>query len=161
MRRALLLKLLMVAWCAVSRGVEPEADSVPLHRRIDQLIAAKLAAAPAPPASDAEFVRRVYLDLAGRVPAFEETRNFLVDEAANKRAELINRLLSSPEHVQRLSQVFHVMLMERMGDQPEWQAFLRESFAVRPPNGALQPTGPRFGSMSRVVLAMSWVRLAS
>ena len=44
------------------------------------------------PADDAEFVRRVYLDLAGCVPSAEATRAFLADErpTATKREELID-----------------------------------------------------------------------
>ena len=53
------------------------------------------------PADDAEFVRRIYLDLTGCVPSVEATRAFLADEraTATKREELIDRLLESPQHV--------------------------------------------------------------
>ena len=41
----------------------------PLHVRIDALIQSQAAdTVPQPLAEDAEFVRRVYLDLAGRIP---------------------------------------------------------------------------------------------
>lgn len=105
----------------------------PLHVRIDQLIEATAGGPLAPLASDAEFHRRAYLDLAGRVPSVEETKAFLTDTSADKREKLIDRLLASDDHVRRLSQVLHVMLMERLGDHGEWQRFLRTSVKANKP----------------------------
>ena len=68
----------------------------PLHARIDRLIEAAAGATVAPRADDAEFLRRVTLDLAGRVPSVEEARAFLGEAADEKRAVLIDRLLASP-----------------------------------------------------------------
>lgn len=50
---------------------------------------------PAPPASDAEFLRRTSLDFAGVVPRVSEVRAFLADEDPDKRMKLIDRLLDS------------------------------------------------------------------
>ena len=52
---------------------------------------------PAEPASAAEFVRRVHLDLLGRIPTSEETRNYLQDSSKDKHHRLVNRLLDHPE----------------------------------------------------------------
>ncbi|MBI1246670.1 DUF1549 domain-containing protein [bacterium] len=49
---------------------------------------------PAQPASDAEFLRRVYLDLLGIIPTYEEATTFLDDTNPNKREKLIERLLN-------------------------------------------------------------------
>src|SRR4029079_204824 len=84
-------------------------------------------------ASDAEFLRRIYLDLAGRVPSLEETKGFLADSAADKRDKLIDLLLAGDDHARRMTQAFHVMLMERMGDHAEWQKFLQASFQANKP----------------------------
>jgi hypothetical protein len=51
--------------------------------------------------TDHEFVRRIYLDLTGRIPTPAQIREFVASEAPNKRAELIDRLLFSPEFVDR------------------------------------------------------------
>ena len=51
---------------------------------------------PSPEADDAEYVRRVYLDLVGRTPRVAETRAFLSDKSADKRARLVERLLDMP-----------------------------------------------------------------
>src|SRR5262245_63034032 len=50
---------------------------------------------PVPPASDAVFLRRVWLDLAGRVPPPEKAKAFLDDRRPDKRARLVEELLQS------------------------------------------------------------------
>jgi hypothetical protein len=112
----------------------------PLHQRIDHLIAAgkDFARHAAGPASDAEFVRRLYLDLTGSIPSSEEARAFLADRSPGKRTALIDRLLSSPEHARHLALVFDVMLMERLPERfgkqdAGWHEFLRASFAANKP----------------------------
>jgi hypothetical protein len=110
----------------------------PLHQRIDQLIAAGVPANElAGPAPDAEFLRRVYLDLAGTIPTAAEVRAFLKDPAPGKRQQLIDRLLASPEYARRLATVLDVWLMERRpaksANQAQWLEYLRESAAANKP----------------------------
>jgi hypothetical protein len=109
------------------------ADDVPLHTRIDQLIEAAAGGPVASVASDAEFCRRVYLDLAGRIPSAAELRAFLDDPDPGKRERLIDRLLAGDDHARRFAQVLHVMLMERLGDHADWQRFLRDSVRANKP----------------------------
>jgi hypothetical protein len=56
---------------------------------------------PAALSTDEEFVRRIYLDLTGRIPGPAAVRDFVADTAANKRDELIERLLVSEEFTDR------------------------------------------------------------
>ncbi len=105
----------------------------PLHARIDQLIAAKAGGAVNPPADDADFMRRAYLDFAGRIPSTSEARSFLADASPDKRSELIDKLLESSEYPRRMAELFDVLLMERLGEHAEWAKFLRESFAANKP----------------------------
>ena len=56
---------------------------------------------PAAQTTDAEFLRRVTLDLTGRIPTALQTQQFLADTNPQKRAQAINRLLDSPEWVDR------------------------------------------------------------
>lgn len=103
------------------------AQEPPLHQRLDAAIEAAAGGELAAPADDAEFLRRIYLDLAGRIPARDEAAEFFKDTAADKRTKLIDKLLASDDHVRRMEQVLNVMLMERLGDHEEWRKFLRES----------------------------------
>ncbi|MDZ4404224.1 DUF1549 domain-containing protein [Prosthecobacter sp.] len=73
--------------------------------RIDQLIEADLtkhAQEPRPLANDATWLRRVYLDLVGRIPSGDETKRFFTAKEPDKRARLINELLVSNGHVSHM-----------------------------------------------------------
>ncbi|HUY34076.1 MAG TPA: DUF1549 and DUF1553 domain-containing protein [Pirellulales bacterium] len=68
---------------------------------IDKLVWDKLrrlGIVPSEPADDATFMRRVYLDVIGTLPAADEVRAFLADAAADKRAKLIDRVLAREEY---------------------------------------------------------------
>ena len=117
----------------VSRPAAPPlpepAPRPPLYPRIDDLIEARLnGATVAPTSDDAEFLRRVYLDLAGRIPSSSETRGFLADSTPDKRERLINALLTGADYPRRMRELFHAMLLERRGDNDEWAAFLGNAF---------------------------------
>ncbi len=76
----------------------------PAHNRIDELVAAKwkrMKTLPSELCSDADFIRRVYLDLTGLPPAAGEVREFLADSRATrvKRDALIDKLVGSPDYV--------------------------------------------------------------
>src|SRR5436309_2050024 len=65
----------------------PALSAEKLTERIDELIDAKLRAqgvTPAPVAGDAEFLRRLSLDVGGRIPAVQDVRQFLDDKSADK-----------------------------------------------------------------------------
>lgn len=125
MFRSLLILVLFVLVPA-SHAAEP------LHARIDRLIPV-----PANPADDAEFLRRVTLDLAGTIPTAEETKRFLADPSPNKRTKRIEELQAEPTYAPRMANLFHVMWMERLGDSPEWTKYLTDSFAKNKPWDAM------------------------
>nr|MDQ3331187.1 DUF1549 and DUF1553 domain-containing protein [Planctomycetota bacterium] len=69
---------------------------------IDEHVLAKLQTLripPSPPASDAEFLRRVHLDTIGLPPTPDDVREFLAAADPLKRQRLIDRLLAQPEFV--------------------------------------------------------------
>ncbi len=69
---------------------------------IDELVLEKLESLnlpPSPPATDAEFLRRAYLDTIGALPSVEEAKAYLADSSPDKRTHLIDRLLDRPEFV--------------------------------------------------------------
>jgi hypothetical protein len=73
----------------------------PINNYVDTLALArwkKLGIVPSDLATDSEFVRRVHLDLCGRLPTPDEVRAFLADNQPNRRAKLIDRLLDSPDY---------------------------------------------------------------
>ncbi len=75
---------------------EPSIAPVPITNLIDEEIASdlvQLQLKPAPPAGDAEFLRRATLDVLGTLPSPETVRSFLVDPADIKRSAAIERLL--------------------------------------------------------------------
>jgi hypothetical protein len=91
---------------AVFRVVIPRAEkiepfpAVTEHNFIDKLVYQRLAQlqiVPAEVCSDAEFLRRAYLDLIGTLPTADEARRFLADQRANRRALLVDELLARPE----------------------------------------------------------------
>ena len=51
---------------------------------------------PNPKTTDAQFVRRIYLDIVGTIPTYQQTRLFLSSGNPDKRKRLIDKLLSSP-----------------------------------------------------------------
>ena len=76
--------------------------SQPSANFIDDFLFGKMAAdrvTPAPAATDAEFLRRVMLDLTGRIPSPEQVQDFLNDRRANKRSLWIDSLIGSPAFV--------------------------------------------------------------
>src|SRR5713226_1228740 len=85
-----------------------------LSERIDQAITKK-ADYPKQAAglsSEAEFLRRVYLDFTGVIPSADEARAFFKDGSPNKRQQLIDRLLASPGNARHMQNVFDVLFME-------------------------------------------------
>jgi len=84
--------------------------------RIDELLAADAARDQiemAPLAGDAEFLRRVSLDLTGVIPTVAEARAFLADADPNKRRQLIDRLLESSWHADHLATTWRNMMVPR------------------------------------------------
>jgi len=62
--------------------------------------------APAGKTSDFEFIRRVTLDLTGRIPTPERVLSFAADTTADKRAKLVDELIAKPEWVDKWTMYF-------------------------------------------------------
>ena len=87
---------------ATTVQVVPRERVLAISQRIDQLVDEGLLAAGQArnkPLSDEAFVRRVYLDIAGRIPTLQEIDAFETRRAANRRPELIDDLLDSRGYV--------------------------------------------------------------
>jgi hypothetical protein len=116
----------------------PAADTgSSLHERIDALLRDVEAGAPSPLCSDAEFLRRLSIDLLGSLPTAEEARRFLADASPHKRSYLVGRLLDHPRYAVHMAHTFDVMLLERRNTdgikQEDWERYLFESFLANKP----------------------------
>jgi hypothetical protein len=99
-------------------SVDPAALAAAIDRRVgDRLREHKVA--PAPPADDATFFRRINLALAGRVPVASELRAFLADPDPGKRAKAVDRLLASPAYANHLTAVWRGWLLPEALTTPE------------------------------------------
>lgn len=133
-RGPLMIRLFATLVIVAAATVSVAGDSDSLHQQIDRLIEARADGVPlSGPADDAEFLRRVYLDLAGRIPTVDEAAAFLSSEATTRREDLIDTLLTERDYPRRMQELFHVMLMERRGEDPEWTKFLRSCFEENRP----------------------------
>ncbi|MFP6659386.1 MAG: DUF1549 domain-containing protein, partial [Pirellulales bacterium] len=86
----------------------------PIEEVVDHYVDAKFADAevnPAQQADDANLMRRLMLDLAGRIPAAVEVREYLDSDDSDKRAKLIDRLMDSQEFADHMASQFDTMLM--------------------------------------------------
>ncbi|MCC6537768.1 MAG: DUF1553 domain-containing protein [Bryobacterales bacterium] len=88
------------AWERSALPAAVPASEIPRRNLIDVAIFDRLVAERVPSApltTDEEFLRRISLDLTGRIPSAAEMRAFLENNAPDKRAATIDRLLYSPE----------------------------------------------------------------
>jgi hypothetical protein len=133
---------------AVARIVSPSekevADDVFAKARhanfIDELVLKKLAALripPSPDCTDHEFIRRAFLDAAGTLPTPAEVAAFVADTSADKRAKLVDALLSRPEYVDYWTYKWGDLLLvsSKLPTQTMWSyhAFVRRSVADNKP----------------------------
>jgi len=112
---------------------------------LDNLVALRLP--PSAPCDDATFLRRVTVDIAGRLPTLAETDAFLADADSAKRAKAIDRLLDSPDYAdtfankwaailrnkrtddtlhRRGSYAFHAWIRQSLLDNKPFDQFVRE-----------------------------------
>src|SRR5262245_46432724 len=92
------------------------AEDRPLRQVVDAEIKAawqREKITPAGRADDATFLRRVYLDLVGTVPTYDETRQFLADGDLKKREKLIDKPLADPRYATNQATVWDLVLFGR------------------------------------------------
>ena len=122
-------ELLVLAAALMLPPVRSVAQERPLREVIDAEVRAvwtREKVALAKPSSDAEFLRRIYLDLIGTVPTYEETVAFLDSKAPDKRTQLIERLLADPRFAQHQADVWDSLLFGR--NPPGYDTHKRDGF---------------------------------
>jgi hypothetical protein len=103
----------------VEPAATPGKANTALSQRIDHLLVERLQAekVPASPlASDAEFLRRVSLDLTGVIPTADQAAAFLDSKDPQKRAKLIDELLASPRYGRHMADIWEALLVKRDPD---------------------------------------------
>jgi hypothetical protein len=102
MKKFLTSTLVLISAASLLAEQKPAVDLSTASKAIDALIEKNYAAKeikPNSPASDSVFLRRIYLDVIGRIPTADEARQFLHSMAPDKRSKLITSLLESKAHV--------------------------------------------------------------
>lgn len=87
-----------------------------ISREVDRLLAAaweREKITPSEPSTDSEFLRRLSIDLIGRVPRPEEVVDFLNDRSADKRRKKVEELLASPEYAKNWARIWVIRLIGR------------------------------------------------
>jgi hypothetical protein len=80
----------------------------PVRDRLDAAVAAASAGGLASPADDATFLRRAWLDLAGRIPPAEVARDFLDSKDPERRAKAVEGLLRAEEFADHWGRVLAI-----------------------------------------------------
>ncbi len=142
---------------AVFRGTIPSGvavtDSPPPKNFIDELVFQRLIELGIPPSAicdDGSFIRRVTIDVAGRLPTLDETRAFLADTQPDKRDRLVDRLVASGDYAdyfankwaailrnkrednegRQVTYAFHAWLRQALLENLPYDQFVREILAA-------------------------------
>ena len=114
------------------------ADEIPawIDSRIEH-VWAEYDVEPSAPADDAEWFRRVHLDLLGYIPAAESVEAFLADTAPGKTSRVVRRLLGHPDSARHFATIWTNLLVgrpERDGvHRDALQEFLEDQFRANRP----------------------------
>lgn len=117
MNHAVLALVVLTSTVALYAGV-PEAgrDAPQAAVLVDQLIERELSqrgVTPAPLTRDEDFLRRIYLDLAGTIPTSHEVTVFALDPNPHKREAVIERLLQSDEFARNWAAYLREVVLSR------------------------------------------------
>ena len=94
----------------------PLKELPPAKNFIDELVFKQLKKLGLPPSAtcdDATFLRRATIDVAGRLPTLQETQAFLADKAADRREQLLKRLLASPDYADYFASKWSAVLRNK------------------------------------------------
>lgn len=118
-------------------------DNLPSSKNfVDEHVFANLKALGIPPSAicdDATFLRRVTLDIGGRLPTEEEATAFLASKDEGKRDKFIDELLRSPDYADFFANKWTALLKNRRDDASDtvsnfaFHAWVRDSFLANKP----------------------------
>ena len=126
--------------------------SIPLGAPVGNLPAAKnfiderifanlkeIGVPPSPVCDDPTFLRRISLDIAGRLPTVEETKAFLASRAPDKRDRAIESLLNSPDYADYFANKWTALLKNKRDEAADitanfaFHAWMRDSLLANKP----------------------------
>jgi hypothetical protein len=109
-KRVLSVYILFILFIALLLVMNSEGGESRLTSQdIDQMLQSKWtqsAIEPSKKTTDEEFIRRIYLDLTGRIPSAEEVSSFLNDSSPDKRKNKIDELLASEEYGEFMADIW-------------------------------------------------------
>ena len=131
---------------APARAQPPKKEAVLDARALAALIDAHILAkwkeakvTPAGPATDAEFLRRVSLDIIGRIPHVSEVHKFLADKSPDKRRRIVDQLLDGHGYVGNFTNVWRDLMIPQANNQlaqafsPQMEAWLSNKLRANVP----------------------------
>lgn len=114
----------------------------PANNFVDEHVFANLRQIGIPPSDvcdDATFLRRVTLDIAGRLPRADEAKSFLASTSEDKREKAVDALLRSPEYADFFASKWTPLLKNRRDDRSDitsnfaFHAWIRDSLLANVP----------------------------
>jgi hypothetical protein len=117
--RTLAVFACLLTWSVAVRGDELLPANKPIEQVVDHYVDAGLKIGDvkaAAQADEATILRRLTLDLNGRIPTANEVRAYLADPSADKRVKLVERLMASPAFARHQGIEFETLLMASAGD---------------------------------------------
>jgi hypothetical protein len=140
MRLRLSIAAVFALACGGVRADELLPADKPIPQVIDRYIDAAIAEAgvtPAGQADDATLIRRLTLDLVGRIPTTAEVDEFVKSKDADKRSKLVDRLIASPAFARHQGALFEAMFNPdgngRRGDSGALRAYLTDAVKENKP----------------------------
>jgi len=132
-----------VAVCSVSIPLGAPVESVPPSKNfIDDHVFTNLKAIGIPPSplcDDSTFLRRVSLDIGGRLPTLEETRAFIASREPDKRERAVEALINSPDYADYFANKWTSLLKNQRTDAADitanfaFHAWMRDNLLANTP----------------------------
>lgn len=115
-----LMVFLLPSTAVFAEGPEHSSNPFAVAREVDRLIGEELAAQGHPPTglvNDQDFLRRVSLDLTGRIPSPEDIQQFARQTAPDKRDQKVQQLLASEDYARNWAAYWRDVIFSRATDQ--------------------------------------------
>jgi hypothetical protein len=150
---------------AQANGPSSRKEAKALAERLDKIINQRLVqekVKPGPKADDAQFARRLHIDLAGKIPSLLEIKDYLENDSSDRLDDRLDELLESPQFIANWSYYwrsvmlsgtnnvqafqfqfqFEGWLRDRLSKNVGYDKIAHELVSSQPFNGQQQQNGP-------------------